>query len=98
MQCNSTFQISKKQVINVCDGAVLGYVTDIEFDICDGRITAFIVGCQNALGFCKGESFRVPWCDIKCVGEETILVEILPEKCRCSLSDEKKKKKTNKII
>jgi ligand-binding sensor protein len=25
MQCNSTFQISKKQVINVCDGAS-GYV------------------------------------------------------------------------
>lgn len=98
MQCNSTSGIGKKQVINVCDGAVLGYVTDIEFDVCDGRITALIVGCQTSLGFGKGESLRVPWCDIKCIGEDTILVEISAEVCRCNPCDEKKKKKVNKII
>ena len=89
MQHTSTSGIGKKQVINVRDGAVLGYVTDIEFDVCDGRITAIIVGCQSTLGFCKGDSIRVPWRNIKCIGEDTILVEIVPEECRFCASDEK---------
>ena len=98
MQCCSTFGIGKKQVINVCDGAILGYVTDIEFDICEGRITAVIVGCQSSLGFGKGDSVRVPWCNIKCFGEDTILVDIAVNECKCSPCDDKKKKKGNKII
>ena len=93
MHCYSTAGIGQKQVINICDGAVIGYVTDIEFDTCDGRICALIVGDCSALGFSKGESVRIPWDKIKCFGEDTILVEIVINDCKCVCNDDKRKKK-----
>ena len=93
MQCCSTFGIGQKQVINVCDGAIVGFVTDIEFDICDGKIVALIVGDCTSLGLSKGESVRVPWCKIKCIGEDTILVEIVIEECKCICREDDKKRK-----
>ena len=75
MQHTSTSGIGKKQVINVCDGAVLGYVTDIEFDVCDGRITAIVVrGECGLLGNRKGEDLVIPWDKIQKIGEDIILV------------------------
>ena len=44
MERCSTSGIGQKQVINVCDGTNLGFVTDIEFEICEGKIVALIVG------------------------------------------------------
>ena len=93
MGCCCTTGIGKKQVINICDGSIIGFVTDIEFDMCDGKITALIVGDCSALGFSKGESVRVPWCKIKCIGEDTILVEIVVDECRCECRDDDKRKK-----
>lgn len=93
MDCCNKSSIGSKQVINVCDGAILGYVTDIEFDTCDGRITAIIVGECSTLGFSKGENFRVPWCNIKCFGEDTVLVELPPDACKCNNKNEEKKRK-----
>lgn len=93
MERYSTAGIGQKQVINVCDGAIIGYVTDIEFDTCDGKITALIVGDCSALGFAKGESIRIPWCKIKCFGEDTILVEIVIAECKCECSCDDKKRK-----
>ena len=98
MQCLCTSGIGKKQVINVCDGAVLGYVTDIEIDKCDGRVIAFIVGCTSGLGFSKGDAVRIPWCNVKCIGEDTILVDVAPCDCKCQAQEDKKKKKINKIL
>lgn len=98
MSCLCTSGIGKKQVINVCDGAVLGFVTDIEIDKCDGRVIAFIIGCNSALGFSKGETVRIPWCNVKCIGEDTVLVDIVLSECKCQLPEDKKKKKFNKIL
>lgn len=93
MECYKTTGIGQKQVINVCDGAILGHVTDIEFDTCDGRITALVVGECGALGFSKGESVRVPWCSVKCIGEDTVLVEIAVSECKYANKEEEKRKK-----
>lgn len=94
MEHCSTSGIGQKQVINVTDGANLGYVTDIEFDITDGRIVALLVGGCSALGLSKGETVRVPWCKIQCIGEDVILVDILLAECRCAApADERKKKR-----
>ena len=62
-----------KEVINSCDGRRLGFVTDIEFDVCDGRISAIVipvktglVGCENIVG---------PWEKIQKIGEDIVLVD-----------------------
>jgi len=93
MERCSTSGIGNKMVVNVCDGANLGYVTDIEFDICDGKIVALIVGECSALGLAKEESIRVPWCKIQCIGEDVILVDIVISECKCVCCTDGKKKK-----
>ena len=44
MQKSSTAELRKKEIINLCDGCRLGYACDFEFDICDGKILAIIIG------------------------------------------------------
>ncbi|MBQ9133809.1 MAG: YlmC/YmxH family sporulation protein [Clostridia bacterium] len=93
MERCSTSGIGQKQVINVCDGTNLGFVTDIEFEICEGKIVALIVGDCTPLGLSKEEQIRIPWCKIKCIGEDVILVEIVINECKCSCRDDGDKKK-----
>lgn len=75
------------------NGANLGFVTDIEFEICEGKIVALIVGDCVSLGFSKGEELVIPWCKIVRIGEDVILVDIAVDECRCERKDNDKKKK-----
>ena len=64
-----------KEVINSCDGRRLGYVTDIEFDVCDGRVTAIIVPTKGGFLGCGCEEIVIPWEKIQKIGEAIILVD-----------------------
>lgn len=69
--------LKQKEVINVRDGFRFGCVSDLE--ICaDGRINAIIVpGPISFLGFFgRDKEYYIKWCDIKCVGEDIILVDV----------------------
>ena len=73
--CNSE-DFRDKEVICVSDGRRLGFVSEIEFDVCDGRITAIIVcGEGGVLGIGKGQAVTVPWEKIQKIGEDIILVD-----------------------
>ena len=83
--CNSE-DFRNKEVISVCDGRRLGFVAEIEFDVCDGRITAIVVRSDGGfLGVGKGCEVTVPWEKIQKIGEDIILVDGLEfppaEKC-----------------
>ena len=68
-----------KEVINVCDGKRLGFVQDVCADLDTGRITSIIVpGGTNRLMnlFSNSKDIVIPWEQIKCIGEDLILVEI----------------------
>ena len=75
----STCELKDKEVINLCDGRRLGYISDFIIDLCDGRITAIRVpedgGC---FGFRRGEEIVIPWGKIQTIGEDAILVEVCP--------------------
>lgn len=91
--CNSE-DFRDKEVINVCDGRRLGYVSEIEFDVCDGRITAIVVCAEGGLlGVKKGEELVVPWDKIQKIGEDIILVDgiTLPPPDRCGVRRRKGK-------
>ena len=78
----SSCELSRKQIINVCDGSDLGCASDFEIDICDGRITSLIVQRSSGfLGLSRDCDLIIPWCDIERIGEDTILVKLSPEKC-----------------
>ncbi|MBQ7795401.1 MAG: YlmC/YmxH family sporulation protein [Lachnospiraceae bacterium] len=66
------------EVINVCDCKRLGFVGDIEFDQCTGKIKCLIVpGPGNFLGFLGHEKeLFIPFEDICQIGDDIILVEI----------------------
>ena len=70
---NKTDDFREKEVIDIKDGRRLGFVSEIEFDVCDGKITAIIV--QGACGFGKNDAVCIPWDKIDKIGEDIILVD-----------------------
>ena len=70
-----------KEVINITDGKRLGFVQDVTADLESGVITSIIVpGNSKLLNLFAGNNdIVIPWQDIKCIGEDIILVEINKE-------------------
>ena len=65
------------EVINLCDGGKLGYPSALEFCAEDGRVTALVIPRDcGFLGLGKTERYRIPWCRIECIGEDTVLVKL----------------------
>ena len=63
-----------KEVVNVCDGRKLGCISEIEFDVCDGKITAIVIYGKKGM-FGKGEcDIVIPWHKIEKIGDDIILV------------------------
>ncbi len=81
-----------KEVINTCDGRRLGFVTDVEIDLCSGRLTAIMVPGEPASLFGKTPDIRIPWDKIERIGNDTILVCVseLPP-CSCDGGGKKKR-------
>lgn len=74
--------LKQKEVINVCDCKRLGFVGDVDFDICTGRMLAIIVPGQCSVwGFLGHEKeYVIPFCDIQQIGDDIILVELHEKK------------------
>ncbi|MBO5160367.1 MAG: YlmC/YmxH family sporulation protein [Lachnospiraceae bacterium] len=70
-------ELKEKDVINVCCGKKIGCVVDIEFDKKSCHVTALIVsqGVHFFNLFCNDEVV-IPWCCIKQIGPDVILVEL----------------------
>ena len=71
-------ELRRKEVINICDGARLGCICDMELDVCTGTLLTLIVpGPSRCFGLLRGsEELVIPFCKIKKIGEDVILVEI----------------------
>ena len=67
-----------KEVININDGKKLGFVQDVCADLETGTITSIIVPGNNKLMglFSNGNEKVIQWQNIKCIGEDVILVDI----------------------
>lgn len=68
----------QKEVINVLDGKILGFVVDVNADFGSGEINSIIVAQTGKLfGNILGKNnVTIPWDKIKKIGEDVILVEI----------------------
>lgn len=73
-----TSDLSLKDVVNISDGKKLGGISDVEFDLEDGRLTAIVVpGSGKFLGFfSRGEDIVIPWERIQKIGKDVILVDL----------------------
>ena len=67
-----------KEVVSIKDGRRLGFVQDVTANLDDGMITSIIVpGSTRFLGMFSGNNdIIIPWQNIKCIGEDIILVDI----------------------
>ncbi len=67
-----------KEVININDGKRLGYVQDVCADLETGKITSIIVPGNNKVLnlFVQSNEIVIPWQNIRCIGDDLILVEI----------------------
>ena len=92
MDIISTADLRKKEIINLCDGARLGYACDFEFNKCSSEITAIILeGDSGFLGLGAGEGNIIPWCKVECIGEDTILVNLTQQELNACCRKKKKK-------
>ncbi len=70
-------ELKTKEVINVSDGARLGFVSDVEIDLKDGRLTAIVVpGAYRLMGFLgRDEDIVIKWENIKKIGDDIIIID-----------------------
>lgn len=86
--------LKDKEVINICDGKRLGYINDVEVDLCAGCVLAIVVlfDCR-IFGFGKCEELVIPWDRIGCFGKDAVLVNVdvtVYEKLGCEKKPGKK--------
>lgn len=87
-------QLREKDVINLCDGTRLGYISEIEFDTCNGQICAVILSrACGFFGFSKDAPIFIPWSRIECIGEDAVLVKISDRELEDLCCDKKKRPK-----
>lgn len=76
-KCTTFCTLRCKDVVNVVDGARLGYVYDIEVNVVNGSVVAIIVPGKLRLFGLMGreEDICIRWECVRKIGEDTILVE-----------------------
>ncbi|MEA4921115.1 MAG: YlmC/YmxH family sporulation protein [Clostridiaceae bacterium] len=72
------FDMGYKEVINLVDGARLGYVNDVEIDMKTGEVIAVIIpGRLRFFGLLgREDDYIVPWSSIEKIGEDIILIRV----------------------
>ncbi len=73
----NTHTLFSMEVINLCDGARLGTASALELDADCGNATAVLIPLDSGFfSFGKSDCYRIPWCRIECIGEDTVLVKL----------------------
>ena len=67
----------EKQVVNLSDGKILGYIIDFKVNVCNGELTAIILPGENSFfGFKKCTDIIIPWNKICRIGKDAVIVDI----------------------
>ncbi len=70
-----------KEVINVCDGWRLGFVSDVLVDTVKGCVVAVVIpgACRFFGLFGREDDYIIPWDSIYRISQDIILVEVKGE-------------------
>ena len=73
-----------KEVICVCDGRRLGFISDARIEIPEGNIVAIIVPgpCRFFGLWGRRDDYVIPWNCIRRIGPDIVLVDVKPDECR----------------
>ena len=77
-------QLQCKEVIGFSDGRRLGFITDVQVEIPEGKIRAIVVpGPCRVLGVLgRQDDYVIPWDCIRRIGPDIVLVDTRPDDCR----------------
>jgi len=69
--------LTRRDFINLADGAKLGSIKDVHIDPSTGTVTAFVLQGSRRFGFlAAGRDIFLPWSKIKKIGVDTVLVDL----------------------
>lgn len=73
-----------KEVICLSDGRRLGFVSDVQFEMPEGKICAIIVPgpCRFFGVIGRNDDYRIGWECVKRIGPDIVLVDVRPDECR----------------
>lgn len=73
-----TSDLRQREVINIVDGKRLGFVSDLDINLEEGRINSIIIPAQGKFFslFARSGDYVIPWEQIKKIGSDVILVEL----------------------
>ena len=71
-------EMKQKEVINICDGVRIGFVSDVEFCTEKGKMTAIIIPGPGKFWsiFGREKEYIIAWEKIKKIGDDIILVDV----------------------
>ena len=70
-------EFKNKEIINLSTNEKLGFLTDFEINSQTGFVEAFVVPDKNkSFLMSKKNGIRIPWTNIKGIGDDIILVDI----------------------
>lgn len=74
MQCHFS-SLKNKEVINVCDGAALGCICDLEVNLVTGQVVRLLLPGEGISGmFSAKKRISIPWSCVERIGDDVILV------------------------
>ena len=75
-------ELKSMEVIDISEGKRLGFIGDIIFDDDLTYIKSFVIPCQSGVFsvFKKKEEIEISWEQIKVIGVDIMLVDLLNEK------------------
>ena len=77
-------QLQCKEVICIRDGRRLGFISDVQVDVPEGKVCAVIVpGPCRLFGVAgRHDDYVIPWDCIRRIGPDIVLVDTNPDQCR----------------
>ena len=77
-------ELNCKEVICLCDGRRLGYISDAIIELPEGHLAAIVVpgSCRFFGLFGRRDDYVIPWRCIRRMGPDIVLVDIKPDECR----------------
>jgi len=72
------YELKQKEVININDGKRFGFIADADIDECNGKIKRIIIPAGGKIFgiFGRESEYCIPWCDIKQIGDDIILIDV----------------------
>ena len=74
-------EFAEKEIVNVKNGEMIGYITDFEIDACTGKIFfIYVIKSGEIFSLKTCDTVEIPWSSICKIGKDAILVDFSPKK------------------